>query len=200
MQAARIGGHPCSPTGDRHERKINRRFALARHRAPLHPRRCGETTRHGAHRTLAGAPGGGEVLAAPAHAASRGRARLHERQPGRAGGASRPQSHLLLRMAGRGRCQYRRRDVSRPKPLPGRLGAAHGRAHQQCPVANGSDPAPGRQIQHRLAGADHRRRRGGLRRQPQRVRAHQGPDPRRCGSRALRGSTLLCQEVRSPGG
>jgi hypothetical protein len=41
------------------------------------------------------------------------------RQPGRADGAGRPQSHLSQRLAGRRRRQPGRPNLSRPEPLPG---------------------------------------------------------------------------------
>ncbi len=52
---------------------------------------------------------------------------------------------------------------------------------------------------HRLAGSHHRRCRGRLRRQPQRLRADQGADPRRRRGGAFRRSAVVRQEVRPPG-
>ncbi len=56
-----------------------------------------------------------------------------------------------------------------------------------------------RQLRHRLAGADRRRRRGRLRWRAQRVRADDRDDRRRCGRRALGGPARVREEVRPPG-
>ncbi len=172
---------------------------LARHSASLLGRRRRAIARHGARRALAGAPGRGKILEAAARGTRGRRSRLRDRQPGRAGGAIGTQGYLLLRLAGRRRRQQRRRDVSGPEPVSGRLRAEDDRAHQQCAAAHGPDPRARRRRRHRLAGAHHRGRRGRFRRQSECLRAHQGDDSRRRGRRALRGSALLRQEVRTHG-
>ncbi len=105
----------------------------------------------------------------------------------------------LSRLAGRGRRQPRRRDVSRPVAVPGQLGAAGGQAHQQHAAARRPDPPRRRQRQHRLAAADRGRCRGRLRRRAQCLRADEGDDRGRRRRRALRRPARQREEVRPHG-
>ena len=109
------------------------------------------------------------------------------------------QGDLPVRLAGRGRRQHRRRDVSRPVAVPGQLGADGRQAHQQHLRARRPDPARRRQGRHRLLRADRRRRRSRLRRRAERLRADEGDDRGRRRRRALRGPARLGEEVRPHG-
>ena len=73
------------------------------------------------------------------------------------------------------------------------------RAHQRGAPARRPDRPRRGQGRHRLVRADRRRRRGGLRRSPQRLRAHQGDDRGRRRGRALRGPARVGEEVRPHG-
>ncbi len=102
-------------------------------------------------------------------------ARRHHRQPGDAAGARRAQGHLPLRLAGRGGQQRGVVDVPRPEPLPrqqrARPWSAASTTRSSAPTRSSTPRARPRR---ELAGADHRRRRGRLRRAAQRLRADEG--------------------------
>ena len=134
-----------------------------------------------------------------AHRAVRRHARRHDRQPGHAAGQGRPESDLPVGLAGGGRRQRRRRNVSRPVAVPGQLGADGGQAHQQHLPARRPDPVVRRQGRHRLLRADHRRCRSRLRRRAQCVRTDEVDD--RCGRRRrpLRRPAGVGQEMRPHG-
>src|SRR5882672_210615 len=132
-------------------------------------------------------------------AAVREFARRAHRQPGDAAGARRRAGHLPFRLAG-GRGRERLAvDVSRPISLRGVLGADGGEAHQQRADARRPDPDHGGQVRDRLVRADRRRRRVGLRRRAERLRADEGDDRRRRGRCALRGPARLGEEMRPHG-
>jgi isocitrate lyase len=128
------------------------------------------------------------------------RARRADRQPGGADGARGPEGHLPLGLAGRRRRQHRRPDVPRPEPLPGRLGARTcvKRINQALLRADQIEHAEGK-AQARLVRADHRRRRGRLRRPAQRLRADEGDDRGGRRRRSLRGPARQREEVRPHG-
>src|SRR5699024_8307894 len=122
-----------------------------------------------------------------------------DRLPGRRAGQRRAQGHLPLRPAGRRRRQRRRPDLPGPADLPGQRGAAGRASDQQRAHAR----RPGRDLRgaderRRLVRPDRRRRRGGLRRHAERLRAHALDDRLRCGRRPLRGPARLREEVRPP--
>ncbi len=134
-----------------------------------------------------------------AHRTVRQRARRADRQPGDAAGQGRAQGDLSLRLAGRGRRERRRRDVSGPVAVSGQLGAAGRQAHQQHAAARRpAQPCRGRR-QHRLSAADRRRRRSRFRRRAERVRADEVDDRGRRRRRAFRRPARLRQEVRPHG-
>ena len=169
---------------------VERAYQGRRRRAPA---------RHGPRRALARAAGRGEAVALHAGEAVRQRARRADRQPGDAAGEGRPRRDLSLGLAGRRRCEPRRRDVSGPVAVSRELRAVRRSPHQQHAGARGSDSSRrGRRLD-RLAEADRRRRRSGLRRRAERVRADEEHDRSRCGRRALRGSAVVGEKVRSHG-
>ena len=130
----------------------------------------------------------GKTVALAAHGGLRRRARRPDRQPGDAAGQGRAQGDLPLRLAGRGRRQRRRRDVSGPVAVPGQFGAAGGQAHQQYAAARGPAQPRRRQTdEHRFPAADRRRRRSRFRRRAQCLRTDEGDDRGRRRRRAFRG-------------
>ena len=141
-----------------------------------------------------------EAVEARCRRALRQRARRADRQPGDAAGQGRPEGDLPVRLAGRGRRQHRRRDVSGPVAVSGQLGAAGRQAHQQHASLRAD------QIQHAegkddidYLRADRRRCRSRLRRRAERLRADEGDDRGRRRRRALRGPARLGEEVRPHG-
>ena len=143
---------------------------------------------------------GAEKLWSSLHSeAVRQRARRADRQPGDAAGQGRPQGDLSVRLAGRGRRERRRRDVSGPVAVSGQFGAAGRQAHQQRAAARRPAQPRRRQRQRRLPAADRRRCRSRFRRRAQCVRADEGDDRSRRRRRAFRGPARLRQEVRPHG-
>ena len=112
---------------------------------------------------------------------------------------ARPEGHLPERLAGRGRRQPRRADVSRPEPVPLQQCAGPGAIDQQRLPPGRPDPARRGPRHDRLLRPHRRRRRGRLRRPAQRVRDHEGDDRSRRGGRALRGPACQREEVRPHG-
>ena len=98
--------------------------ALERHRARLHGRGRRAAARLAAHRAHARAARRGKAVEADQRRAVRQHARRADRQPGDAAGEGRPEGDLPVGLAGRGRRQHRRRNVSRPVAVSGELGAA----------------------------------------------------------------------------
>ena len=90
-------------------------------------------------------------------------------------------------------------DVPRPVALPGELGAGGRAQDQQHAAARRPDPPRRGQRLDRLAAADRGRRRGGLRRRAERLRADEGDDRGGRGGRPLRGPAVVGQEVRPHG-
>ena len=167
---------------------------LGRHRRALHRRGRGAPARHRCtiEHTLAELGAGQAVgAAATTNRSSTRSARSPATRPCSRSG--RPARRSTERLAGRGRRQRRRRDVSRPEPVSGQQRAAGGQAHQQRAAARRPDRARRGQRQRRLVRADRRRRRGRLRRRAQRVRADEGDDRGRRGRRALRGPARLAR-------
>ena len=123
-----------------------------------------------------------------------------DRQPGGPAGQGGPRGDLPLRLAGRRRREPRRPDVPRPEPVPGRQ-----RARTSCGASTRRCSAPTRSTtprgddETRLVRADRRRRRGGLRRRAERLRADEGDDRGGRRGRALRGPARLGEEVRAHG-
>ena len=105
--------------------------ALEGHQARLHGGGRRAPARLGPHRAHARAPRRREAVEARQRGAVRQFARRHDRQPGDAAGEGRAQGDLPVRLAGRGRCQHRRRDVPGPVAVSGQLGAERRQAHQQ---------------------------------------------------------------------
>ena len=105
-----------------------------------------------------------------------------------------PQGDLPLRLAGRGRRQHRRADVPGPEPLPGEQRPDGGAAHQPGAAARRPDRARRGQGRAPLVRADHRRRRGRLRRPAQRLRADEGDDRGGRRGRALRGPARVSEK------
>src|SRR5215213_10215011 len=177
---------------DRQRRPLERRAtALLRGRRraasrPLHDRAHDRAPRR---RAALGAPGRGGL---------RRRAGRPYRRAGGADGARGAEGDLPLRLAGRRRCKPRGPDVPRPVALPGEQRSRARQAAQQRAPARRPDRLRRGQERHLLAGADRRRRRGRLRRRPQRVRADEGVHRGGCGRRPLRGPARLGEEVRSP--
>ena len=111
------------------------------------------------HRAYAGAARRREALEAGQRRAVRQHARRNDRQPGDAAGEGGIEGDLSFRLAGRGRRQHRRRDVSRSVALSGQLGAGGRAADQQRSHARRPDPAHGGQERDRLFRTDRSRRR-----------------------------------------
>ena len=130
-----------------------------------------------------------------ARAAGRGAGDAHGK-PGRAGGAGRIARTLLQRLASRGRCQSRRRDVSRSEPLSGQQRTGSSGAPKQRARAARSDRIARGARRIALVPADRRRRRGRLRRSAQRLRVDEGIDSGRRSRGSLRRSVELRKEVR----
>jgi hypothetical protein len=86
-----------------------------------------------------------------------------------------------------------------PVAVSGQLGARRGPQDQQCVATGGPDRVVDRRGRPRVAGADRRRRRGGVRRTPERLRADGLDDRSGCRGRALGGPARIREEVRSPG-
>ena len=188
------------PTAEELKRRLERQPALARRAARLRaPRTSCACAAPLPSSIRSRAPRRREAVALPAGEAVRQRARRADRQPGDAAGQGRARCDLPVRLAGGRRCQPRRRDVSGPVAVSGRLGAGGGAAHQQHAAARRRDPpCRGRRLD-RLAQADRGGCRGRLRRRAQRLRADEADDRRRRRRRALRGPAVLGQEVRSHG-
>ena len=91
-----------------------------------------------------------------------------------------------------------RPDLSRPEPLPGRLGAGARPPHQQRAPARRPDPLGRGRPRPALARPDRRRRGSRLRRPAQRLRADEVDDRSGRRGRALRGPARLREEVRPP--
>ena len=126
----------------------------------------------------------------------RRRARRADRRAGRADGQGRLEGDLPVRLAGRSGREPRGAHVPGPEPLSGEQRAGAREAHQQRVASRRPDRLRGGQERHLLARAHRRRRRGGLRRAAQRVRAHEGVHRGRRRWRPLRGSALVGEEVR----
>ena len=109
------------------------------------------------------------------------------------------EGHLRQRLAGGRRRQQRRPDVSRPEPLPCRLGAQPGAPSEQCADARRPDPSLRRQERHQLVCAPDCRRGSRLRRHAECLRADEVDDRSGRGLRALRRSAFVGEEVRTPG-
>src|SRR5215213_4431045 len=177
---------------DRQRRPLERRAtALLRGRRraasrPLHDRAHDRAPRRRA------------PLEAPGRGGLRRRAGRPYRRAGGADGARGAEGDLPLRLAGRRRCKPRGPDVPRPVALPGEQRSRARQAAQQRAPARRPDRLRRGQERHLLAGADRRRRRGRLRRRPQRVRADEGVHRGGRGRRPLRGPARLGEEVRSP--
>ena len=91
------------------------------------------------------------------------------------------------------------RRLSRPEPLPGEQRPCRRPAHEQRAAPRRPDRLAEGTATTRLARADRRRRRGGLRRRAQRLRADEGDDRGGRRRRALRGPARRREEVRPPG-
>ena len=148
------------------------------------------------HPPHAGRDGRDTAVAAAEDRAIRADARRADRQPGRAAGQGGTAGDLPVRLAGRGRRQHRRPDVSGPVAVSGRFRAERGAADQQCAAPRRPDRAFGGRRRHLLDGADRGRRRGRVRRRAERVRADEGDDRGRRRRRAFRGPARLGEEVR----
>ena len=176
--------------------------AMAGHRAALLGGGRRPAARLGDHRVHAGAARRRASLAPAAHRAVHPRAGRPDRQPGGADGAGRAEGHLRERLAGGGRHEHRRPDLSRPEPLPGRQRADAGAADQQRAAARRPDHARRRQRASRCPywfAPDRRRRRGRLRRRAERLRADEGDDRGGRRRRPLRGPAVVGEEVRAHG-
>ena len=183
---------------------LGREPALERHQARLQRRRRRAPARLAADRAHAGPARRREAVEPDQHRALRQHARRADRQPGHAAGQGRPQGHLPVGLAGRGRRQQQRRDVPRPVAVLGGLGAEGGQEDQHHLPARRPDPVergqgPGRRGLHRLLRAHRGRCRSRLRRRAERLRADEGHDRGRRRRRALRGPAGLGQEVRPHG-
>ena len=122
------------------------------------------------------------------------------RRAGRRDGQGRPERDLRLRVAGgRGR-EPRGSDLPGSVALPGEQRAEPGPKDQQRAPAGRPDRLGGWGDGHLLDGSDRRRRRGGLRRAAQHLRAHEGDDRERRGRRPLRGPAREREEVRASRG
>ncbi len=124
-------------------------------------------------------------------------ARRRHRRPGRADGSWRASGDLPLRLAGGGRGESRRPHLPGSKPLPGKQRAGARAAAQQRPAARRPDRRGRGQRRHPLARADRRRRRGGIRRGAERLRADEVDDRGGRLGRALRGSARGREEMRA---
>ena len=127
-------------------------------------------------RAHARADRGRAALAAADDGGLRRRARRAHGRPGGADGQGRALGDLPLGLAGRGRREPRRPDVSRPEPLPVEQRAGARAPAEQRAAPRRPDRVVGGRRQRRLARADRRRRRGGLRRPAERVRADEVDD------------------------
>ena len=153
---------------------------LRRHRTALHRRAGDAAARLAADPPHARRARRRAAVEAPRRGGLRQLPRRGHRQSGDADGARRAEGDLPFRLAGRGRRQQRRRDVSRPVALPGELRTGAGAKNQSHAAARRPDRDDGRQALGRdLVRADRRRRRGRLRRSAQRVRDHEGATSRR---------------------
>ena len=171
------------------------RFAgIRRDYTPAGCRASGRVVPHPPH---AGRDGRRPAVASAEDRAVRADAGRADRQPGGAAGEGRAEGDLPVRLAGGGRRELRRGDVSRPVAVSGRLGAEGGAQHQQRAAPLRPDrPVRGRQGRHLLDGADHRRRGSRLRRPAERLRADAQHDRGRRGGRAFRGPAGVGEEVR----
>ena len=123
-------------------------------------------------------------------------ARRRHRRPGRADGSWRASGDLPLRLAGRSRGESRRPHLPGSKPLSGKQRPGARAAAQQRPAARRPDRRGRGQRRHPLARADRRRRRGGIRRGAERLRADEVDDRGGRLGRAFRGSARGREEVR----
>ena len=171
---------------------------MERDHARLHGRGRDSAPRIPSHRAHARPPRRREALAAAGGGGLRARARRAHRRPGRADGQGRPEGDLPLRLAGRSGREPGRRCLSGSEPVSGEQCPGDGAPAEQRASARRPDRVGRGTRRHRLPAADRRRRRGGLRRPAERVRADEGDDRvGRCG-RALRGPALVGEEVRTP--
>src|ERR1051325_5839863 len=173
--------------------------AVERREPRLLGRRRGAAAREPARRALAGEAGRAEALEAHAGNAVREFARRAHREPGRAAGEGRRSRDLSPGLAGRGRRQRFAADVPRPVPLCRLVGSHRGAPDQQRVGARRPDPVDGRQERGRLFRAHRGRRRVGLRRRAERLRADALDDRGRRRGRALRRPARLGEEVRPHG-
>ena len=104
--------------------------ALGRSDAPLQRGGCGAPARFDADRIHAGAAWGGAAVEPAAERVLCCRSGCDDRQPGDPAGEGRTEGDLRQRMAGRGRCERCRANVSRPESLSGGQRAESGAANQ----------------------------------------------------------------------
>ena len=179
--------------------RMGRKPPLARHQAWLQRRRRGAPARLDTARAHAGPARRGKALAPREPRAVCQHPGGVDGQPGAPAGQGRSEGHLPVGLAGGGRRQSGRRDVSRPVAVPGQLGADGGQAHQQHLHPCRPDPVVRGQERDRLLRADRGGRRSRFRRRAQCVRADEVDDRRRRGRGALRRPAGLGQEVRPHG-
>ena len=180
-------------------RRTPPRRAIRRHRSSVLQGRRRTTARLRTHRAHARhSRGQPPVGAAPLGAVRPGARRSHG-QPGRADGASRPQGHLSLGLAGGRRREPRGPDVPRPVALSREQRPRRGAPDQLGAGARGSDRARRGQEPEALVRPHHRRRGGRVRRPAQRVRTHEVDDRGGRRGRALRRSARQREEVRPHG-
>ena len=104
--------------------------------AAIPPRTCAAARQRCRSSTRSRACGAEKLWRHAHHPAVRECARRAHRQPGDAAGQGRAQGDLSVRLAGRGRRQRRRPDVSRPVAVPGSNSVPQrGQAHQQHAAA-----------------------------------------------------------------
>ena len=183
---------------------MGHRSALEGHQAHLHGGRRRAPARLGAGRAHARQARRRKAVGMRQQRAVRQLARRADRQPGDAAGQGRPEGDLSVGLAGRGRRQRRRRNVSGPVAVSGELGAARREAHQQHAQARRPDPVvrrqeSGRRRLHRLLRADRGRCGSRLRRRAERVRTDEGDDRSGRRGRALRRPARVGEEVRPHG-
>ncbi len=164
---------------------------LEGNRTPLHRGRRQAPPRQRGGRAHIRLDGGAATLARPAGEGADDRAGHAQRKSSGTSGARGIARALLQRLAGRGRCQSGRRNVSRSKSLSSQQRPRFGRAAQQRARASRSDRVARRARRRTVVFADRRRRRGRVRRGPQRLRADEEFDSLRRGRRALRRSVEL---------
>ena len=131
---------PCTESR-RAEQPVADGPALEGEPARLHREGRHRAARLGAHRVHPGAPRRRAALAVAAHRALRPRPGRRHGQPGNPDGRGGSEGHLPERLAGRGRRQPRRADVSRSEPLPLQQCAGPGAIDQQRLPPGRPDPA-----------------------------------------------------------